>query len=271
VDVADLVRAAVSRRAPWLRFAGVGLALFALDLATPPAAAPPPPAAGAALDDDALLVEAAFARGLHQTDDVVRRRLAQNLRFARPDDASPDDALVAEALRLGLHESDLVVRRRLAQKMRLVLGEAARAEEPSEPELATYLAARAERFTEPARVVLSQRWFETEAEARAALAAGGEPRGEAIALPAELPSHSEAELAARFGPAFAAAAFAAPDGRWSGPIRSSYGQHLVRVRSRTPARLSPLAAVRSQVREALLAERADAAVREALLALRSGG
>jgi hypothetical protein len=113
VDVADLVRAEVKRRgAPWLRFALVGLGLFALDLATPPAAAPPP--AAAARDDDALLVEAAFARGLHRSDDVVRRRLARNLRFARPDDARGDEALVEEAIRLGLHESDLVVRRRLA-------------------------------------------------------------------------------------------------------------------------------------------------------------
>jgi hypothetical protein len=268
VDLADLVRAAVSRRrSPWLRFALVGGALFALDLATPPAAAPPP-AAAAALDDDALLVEAAFAHGLHERDDVVRRRLAQNLRFARPEDARGDDELAVEALQLGLHESDLVVRRRLAQKMRLLLGEAARAEEPSEAELAAYLAAHAERFTEPARVTLSQRWFESEARARAALAAGGEPRGEAIALPAELPSHSEAELAARFGPGFAAAAFRAPDGRWSGPIASSYGHHLVRVRARAAARRSPLAAVRSQVREALLAERAEAAVRAGIAGLR---
>jgi hypothetical protein len=272
VDLADLVRAAVTkRRAPWLRFALVGVALFALDLATPPAAAPPPPPASAALDDDALLVEAAFARGLHERDDVVRRRLARNLRFVRPDDARGDDALIEEALRLGLHESDLVVRRRLAQKMRLLLGEAARAVEPSGAELEAYLAAHAGRFTEPARILLSQRWFDSEAEAKTALAAGGEPRGEAIALPGELPSHSEAELAARFGPAFAAAAFAAPDGRWSGPIASSYGHHLVRVRARTPARRSPLAAVRSQVREALLAERADAAVRDGIAALRGGG
>jgi hypothetical protein len=261
----------VSARAPWLRFALVGGALFALDLATPPAAVLPPAAAAAAADDNALLVQAAFARGLHEHDDVVRRRLARNLRFARPDDPRGDDALVEEATRLGLHESDLVVRRRLAQKMRLLLGEAARAQEPSEAELEAYLAAHAERFTEPARVTLSQRWFRTESAARAALAAGGEPRGEAIALPGELPSHSEAELAARLGPAFAAAAFAAPDGRWSGPLASSYGHHLVRVRARTPARRSALPAVRSQVREALLAERAEAAVRAGLAALRSGG
>jgi parvulin-like peptidyl-prolyl isomerase len=269
VDVADLVLAV---KKPWLRFALVGGLLFALDLATPPQAAPPPAARG--LDEDALLVHEAFARGLHLRDDVVRRRLIQNLRFARPDEARADAELLDEAIRLRMHESDLVVRRRLAQKMRLLLAEPAREAEPSEAELAQYLAAHAERFTEPERVTLSQLYFRDAARARAALAGltpNAEPPaalGDALPLPRELPSHSRAELAARFGPAFADAALAAPDGRWLGPIPSSYGHHLVRVRERSPARLSPLAHVRSEVREALLAERADAAVRAGIAALR---
>jgi hypothetical protein len=270
VDVADLVHAV---RRPWLRFAWIGGLLFALDLATPPQAAPPPPAA--ALDDDALLVREALARGYHESDDVVRRRLAQNLRFARPDERRGEDALVADAIRLGMHESDLVVRRRLAQKMRLLLAEPARDAEPSEAELAAWLAAHPERFTEPERVTLAQLYFRDAARARGALpalASGEAPTpglGDPLALPRELPSHSRAELAARFGPAFADAAFAAPDGRWHGPVASSYGAHLVKVRARTPARVSPLAAVRSEVREALLAERADAAVRAGIAALRA--
>jgi hypothetical protein len=42
----------------------------------------------------------------------------------------------------------------------------------------------------------------------------------------------------------------------------------VRIRERAPARLSPLAHVRSEVREALLAERAEAAVHAGIAALR---
>jgi len=257
---------------PWLRFALVGGLLFAIDLAAPPQAAPPPPEAG--LDDDALLVHEAFARGLHRSDDVVRRRLIQNLRFAEPGDARSDAELLEEAIRLGMHESDLVVRRRLAQKMRLLLAEPVRAADPDEEELARYLAAHAERFTEPERVTLSQLYFRDATRARAALpelAPGIDPPaalGDPLPLPRELPSHSRAELAARFGPAFADAALAAPDGRWLGPIPSSYGHHLVRVRERSRARLSPLAHVRSEVREALLAERAAAAVRAGIAALR---
>lgn len=273
MDVADLVHGrSRSLRRPWLRFALVGALLFALDLATPPQAAPPPPEA--ALDDDALLVHEAFARGLHRSDDVVRRRLVQNLRFAEPGDPRSDEALVEAAIRLGMHESDLVVRRRLAQKMRLVLAEPARAAEPSEAELAQYLAAHVERFTEPERVTIAQLYFRDAARASGALArlmldaAPPAGLGDALPLPRELPSHSQAELAARLGPAFADAAVRGPDGRWFGPVRSSYGHHLVRIRARTPARLSPLAHVRSELREALLAERADAAVHAGIAALR---
>jgi len=267
VDVADLVRAAM--RSPWLRFALVGGLLFAVVPRTAPSAAPLPPDLG----DDALLVREALRRGYEHSDDVVRRRLVQNLRFADPADPRSDDELVDEALRLGMHETDLVVQRRLASKMRLLLAEPARAREPSEAELAEYLAAHAGDFTEPARVTLEQRYFRAAARAAAALpalAAGAPaPPGDALPIPVELRAHSEAELAARLGPAFAAAVMAAPAGRWLGPIASSYGAHLVFVREHTPARVSPLASVRSAVREALLAERADAAVRASIAALRA--
>jgi PPIC-type PPIASE domain len=262
VDLADLVRAAMK---PILRFALVGGLLFVLDVSTPPRAAAP---SASAFDDDALLVHEALARGFHTSDDVVRRRLAQNLRFARPGDDRSDGELVHEAIALGMHESDVVVRRRLAQKMRLLLAEPARAPEPSEAELAAYLAAHPERFTEPARVTLSQRYFRDRARAEAAL---GTPRdlGDALPLPRELPSHSEAELAARLGPAFAAQALRGPDGRWFGPVPSSYGHHLVRIVARAPARVSPLASVRAELREALLTERAEAAIRDGIAALRT--
>ena len=258
---------------PLLRFALLGGLLFILDLAIAPATPLRPPAT--ALDDDALLVDAAFARGFQRSDDVVRRRLAQNLRFARPDDERSEDALVEEAIRLGMHESDLVVRRRLALKMRLLLAERAYEREPNEAELTAYLAAHAGLFSEPERIALTQLYFEsrTQAEAaRAALEAGTaapERLGGALPLPRELPPHSHAELAARFGPAFAEAALAGPDGDWFGPVRSAYGFHLLRIRERTPARRSELATVRSALREALLAERADAAVRAGIAALRA--
>jgi hypothetical protein len=254
-----------------VRFTLLGALLFALDLARP---AEPPPLE-TTLDDDALLVREALARDLQRSDDVVRRRLVQNLRFTRPDDTRGDDALVEEAIALGLHESDLVVRRRLAQKMRLLLAARARASEPSDAELRDYLERHAERFTEPERVAVTQLYFREPARAEAALemlAARGEgvaALGDALPLPRELPPHARTELAARLGPAFAEAAFAGPDARWLGPVASAWGHHLLFVRERTPARRSAFETVRSELREALLAERAEAATRRQLAALRA--
>ena len=266
LDVADLVLALK----PLVRFTLLGALLFALDLARPPA----PLSADTSLDEDALLVREALARGFEQSDDVVRRRLVQNLRFLRPDETRSDDALVAEALALGMHESDLVVRRRLAQKMRLLFAARARASEPGVAELRVYWEAHAERFSEPERAALTQLYFrarEGAASALARLAAGDAAAslGDALPLPRELPAHSEVELEARLGPDFAEAAFAGPEGRWFGPVRSPYGHHLLFVRERQPARRSPFETVRSAVREALLAERAEAATRRELAALRA--
>ena len=257
---------------PLLRFALLGGLLFALDLARP---AEPVPV-DAALDDDALLVREAFARDFQRSDDVVRRRLVQNLRFARPGDARSDDALVEEAIALGLHESDLVVRRRLAQKMRLLFAARARTGEPSDAELHAYLEAHADRFTEPARSAVTQLYFRERASAEAALESlssggdGGAVLGDALPLPRDLPPHARAELAARLGPVFAEAAFAAPERRWFGPVASAWGQHLLFVRERVPARRSAFETVRSELREVLLAERAEAATRRELAALRTG-
>lgn len=260
---------------PLRRFVVLGALLFAGDalLGGGPVTAPPPLPAGA--DDQAVLFAAALERGYEHTDEVVRRRLVRNMRFALGDAAKgrSDDSLVAEAIRLHMHETDLVVRRRLAQKMTLLAYERARAQEPSEAELQAYLEAHAARFTEPARVRMVQIHFRSRARALAAAAHLPAPdhadgTGDPLPLPTELPPHSEAELAASFGPDLAAAALKAPLGRWSGPFRSAYGWHWIYVRERTPARVSPLATVRSEVREALLAERGDRELRRELAKLR---
>ncbi len=47
--------------------------------------------------------------------------------------------------------SDLVVRRRLIQRIRLAIEAGARAEEPTEAEMAAYLASHPERFSAAAR------------------------------------------------------------------------------------------------------------------------
>jgi len=244
------------------------------------------------LDDEALLAEEAHARGLHRTDPLVRRRLVRNMRFllgvTEGSDSDPgDDALFEEALALGMDRSDLVVRRRLAQRITLGIESVARSEAPNEAELEAYLASHAERFLEPETIELSQIHLSRDRRGEALvpdaqrllarLGAEAIPPEQAAGLgdPSLLSTHqpprSLAELARTFGEEFARAVDAGAPGAWFGPVPSSYGLHLVWVRERRPARLPSLDEVRSAVRESLLADRAEAAVREAVRALRDGG
>lgn len=255
--------------APLRRFVLLGVLLFALDAAAGAWRAPAPADGAAAswpVTDEELLFREALARGWHRSDPIVRRRLARNLAFALslPDAPGAEQERVDEALALGMHETDPVVRRRLVQKMQLLAHEAARLEEPGEAELAAWLAAHPEDYRLPARVELVQVFFRSREDAAAAAGrAGRDPDaplagidGDPFPLPRALPSHSEAELVARLGAPLAAEAMTLTPGAWAGPVRSAYGWHLLHVRGRRPARLPPLDAVRSRVREAVLEARA---------------
>jgi peptidyl-prolyl cis-trans isomerase C len=95
----------------------------------------------------------------------------------------------------------------------------------------------------------------------AALAAGGPAAGGDPCLAAgEQPLQSEALVERMLGADFAAALFAAPAGAWSGPLRSSLGWHAVRVEAREEGAELPFEARRGAARDALLAERAAAAL-----------
>jgi hypothetical protein len=212
----------------------LGIALFVAHQAwtrTPTARAALGPVAGTALDDRELLFRVALARGLHEEDTIVRRRLAQNMRFALDLPQAPEAELVDQALALGMHESDLVVRRRLVQKMLLLLEAHADALEPSDEELRAWCRAHPQRWLQPAR-----------RDAR--------------------------DLERLLGADFARAVFDAPLGRWSQPIRSAYGWHRVYVHAHRAGGPSPLESVRSEVRGHWRAARRAQARSEGIAALR---
>ena len=237
----------------------------------------------AEIDDEVLTLEARRL-GVHRNDPVVQRRLLRNMSFLDGESERSAKDLLDDAYALRMDETDLVVRRRLIQKMKLDVFAVARAEEPTEAELADYLQRHVGRFTQPARVRLShvflsrdRRGGSLDTDAGALLArlvrdgigvggAGG--LGDPFLFSRDLPPRSERELAKLFGPEFAARAATLPAGQWTGPIPSAYGLHLVWVHDRSPATISRLDAVRSEVREALLAERGDRALREFVRALR---
>ena len=241
----------------------------------------------AEIDEEVLLAEAC-ARGFEESDPVVRARLARGVGFLEAEDerviTAGDARRVDDALSLGLARGDLVVRRRLLERMRAELalqGDVT----VGEGEISARFARDAERFASPARVRLSHVFLARDRRG-AALAADAArlrdrivsagvdaahaiPLGDPFLSGHSLPPRTEADLARELGRDVAGQAFALQPGRWSEPIGSSYGLHIVFVHERSSAAPATLASARAQLREELLRERDAAALRRSLDALRA--
>jgi len=188
-----------------------------------------------------------------------------------------DEILYREGVAQRLDRDDPVIKRRVRQKLEVVAEEQGARDAPTDAELAAYLAKHAERFARPGTVSFEQIYFAAAAPtaevaaARAAAVRGSDPArlGQPTMLP---PSAQNAplDLAARdFGREFAAELDKLPLDAWAGPVRSAFGQHLVRVTARSPAQTPPLAEVRAAVAREWENERRTASLAENYKALRS--
>jgi hypothetical protein len=250
--------------------------------------APPDAAAEATIVRDAvdeeMLYREAVARGFDRRDAAVQERLVRLGGFVG-EDAGGREELEREARRLGLERSDLVVRRHLVEMMRLAAAWVGPESMPSDAELAQYLEQHADELTPPARTRLVHVYLSATAHgaatttAAAAMldqlrAAGAAPedvagRGDGFVGGSEVDG-TDADLTRIFGPGFAAAVDAAPLRTWAGPVRSTYGAHLVWVRTREPGRIPSLATVRGRVLQLVLRERRERRAQDAMAAIRAG-
>jgi hypothetical protein len=208
----------------------------------------------AELVDDELLFREALALGLQHDDAVVTRRMIANQRFVEPRESVAaerrgDAALLRDAHGLGMARTDLVVRRRLIERMRERILGAARVDDPERPARGTPDAP----WDGAARVRLDHVFLSRDARGeqlandaaalRERLANDGLTPDEAIRLglgdpllvQARQPWSTLPELEARLGRDFAVLAFQLPPNRWSEPIPSTYGLHLVWVDERVDA------------------------------------
>lgn len=207
----------------------------------------------------AILVSAELVRGLRA--DFIRRTgvvPTRDQERALVDDHIRNEMLYREALTLGLDKGDVIVRRRMIQKMHFLLEDEEPPREPTDADLQAYLETHAARYTIPARVAVSHvfassdRHDDPETVALGLLhelAAGGSPAesGDPFLRGRELALQTEAALAGIFGVGFAAEVIALPFEEWSGPIRSTYGHHLVLVTRREPSRLLSLSEARPRL------------------------
>lgn len=186
-----------------------------------------------------------------------------------------DEVYYREARAMGLDLDDTVIRRRLRQKLEFLTVDLLTESDPTPEQVRRYFDEHADAFRGPTRFVFQQIYFNPELrngraadDATALLArlsvadlqADPAELGDPIYLPTGSVPLSESEVAQRFGQDFAAALTELPVGRWSGPVESGFGHHLVRIQQRQPGALPPLETVRDSVeREWHNARREEAA------------
>ena len=156
-----------------------------------------------------------------------------------------DEILTHEAQRLGLDRDDTVIRRRLRQKLEIITEEAAASAQPTDAQLQDYLTRYADDFRGESRVAFSQIFLDPtkrggriEADLKAmqeqvqqrATSTNWQKLGDQLfVLKPDYALSGEREVATIFGADFANALLDLKQGEWSGPVRSGYGVHLVKV------------------------------------------
>jgi hypothetical protein len=173
-----------------------------------------------------------------------------------------EEAGYREGLAIGLDQDDTIIRRRIRQKLDFIAEDLASQVEPTEAQLAAYLAAHPDDFRVDCRLSFRHVYLNPEtrgdaldADARELLltlngdaTVDASTVGDRILLEHGYAAVSTREITGLFGDAFATAIEGLAPGAWHGPIASGYGVHLVRVDARTEGRLPELAEVRDAVR-----------------------
>lgn len=229
-----------------------------------------------------LLATVARNAGLEQSP-AVRERLLRLGRFlGLAPESTSDDEVIAAARNLGLDHSDRVVRRYLETAGEFMIGADLRIDPPDDAAVESWYREHRSQFTSPREVAFSHVFVGgtgNDSRARAqALLARIRQRKLSPTEAAELgdtfyggyryaPS-TERRLAATMGEQFARAVSTLPAGRWSGPVVSAYGWHLVYIERVIAPRVQPLTAVRAQVVAVLERRRRKAAVRRYIADMR---
>ncbi len=172
-----------------------------------------------------------------------------------------EEVFYREALAMGLDRDDTIIRRRLRQKMEFLSADITALVEPTESELAAFLAEHPEAFQRPPRVSFVHIYLSRDrrgaavrddaerllAELERTETVNAADFGDPSLLPREFDSLSDEEVAKHFGSDFVEQLQEIPAETWTGPVESSYGLHLVYVRERFGSELPKLDEVRDSV------------------------
>ena len=151
-------------------------------------------------------------------------------------------ALMREAERLGLGEDDTIIRRRLAQKMRFIIEDIDTLRNPGSEELEAWYSNNISRFISPEKRSFMHIYIspETNGGDTTKIASeiltkiiskpeNWEKLGDPFILERSFKLSSLNEVNRNFGNRFSKSVFSMPDKEWVGPIESAYGLHIVKV------------------------------------------
>jgi hypothetical protein len=172
-----------------------------------------------------------------------------------------DEVFYREGKAAGLDRDDVIIRRRVRQKMEFLADDMS-VPEPSEAELAAYLASNPERFRAEDQLTFHQIFLsatrrantiDSDSKQLAAIltrtdgAVDATALGDAFLLGEEFRDVSPTKLTSIFGEDFSTQVAAMEKGRWQGPVSSSFGQHFVFISGRVAGRSPQLDDVRPAV------------------------
>jgi peptidyl-prolyl cis-trans isomerase C len=179
------------------------------------------------------------------------------------------EILYREAHTMGLDKNDEIVKRRMAQKMRF-LAEDASAQEPDRAQLVSWYEKNSTLFAEPSRFSFRHLYFSPdrrgaaarEGAVKALAEIGEEPqnskRGASLADQFMFQEYYRDRapdfIGKELGPGFAQALAKLVPQTWQGPIESGFGWHLVFVDTVVPGRIPTLDEVEPEVKKAWLEE-----------------
>jgi len=174
-----------------------------------------------------------------------------------------EEIFYREAVRLGFDKDDTIVRRRMQQKMGFAMEPSESALTPKPGELEAFFKETADQFRVPARLSFEQIFYDPAGVPQADLedrirsdlerlrsgqAEDPVELGDRSLLPLAIDEVYLPQVAGSFGEDFARTLEKTAAGAWTGPLRSAYGLHLVRISRFEPAHLPAFDDVSGDVR-----------------------
>lgn len=186
------------------------------------------------------------------------------------DDYVRGEIAAREARALGLNRDDTIIQRRLRQKLEFMAEDVLNAQPPTEEELQAWMKEHADKFRIEPEIGFFQVYLNPDKrensiqdDAKKMLErfrAAGPPAdnisaGDSLMLPGQVNLTRLGDIKRMFGSQFADEIIQVEPGRWTGPVSSGYGLHLVYMTEKKESRMPAFAEVRQSVEREFLAQR----------------